>query len=404
MGRTVDPAQDQPIAGARGGDVDKATPLVGLRLVLLGEQLVEVPESLRELGREGQPHPEALGAARVWAPDRDVTPAMAAVERPAHVGDGDDRKLEALRGMHRHDPHAVVSLRLDGRHALALVAARAPGGRLQEAAEVAPLVVLVLARKAHQLANVGHPAGAPGTGEEREVVAEGRHRPLHEVVEGAQGRLRAQRTQPLAEGAQALGICLGDQREPVLVDVVRRLVCLTEAPGDDGPDRAALADRPAQEPEGVGAHAGRWRRQGAEEHLVVKRVRDRGQDPQQVLHLLLGPVAPTTHDVRLEAGPAQRLLEGIDVGEGAKQHDDLATVRLAGVDQRAQALRQEAGLGHVVRPALAGRRLEGDVVRLPAPSIAGASLLQGQQELDIRPGRSAAAGAAATAAAGSAAN
>ena len=112
-------------------------------------------------------------------------------------------------------------------------------------------------------------------------------------------------------------------------------------PGDSPSGRAG---RLAQEPERVGAHAAGRRGERAEQGLVVERVGDHAEQPQHVLDLLLGPVAAPADDVGSQAGSLERLLVGVDVGEGAQQHDHLAA-RHAGVGQLAQALGQEAGLG-----------------------------------------------------------
>ena len=56
----------------------------------------------------------------------------------AEVGDHDDRELEALRGVDRHQPHGVEAAEVDGRVGLAGVGLELGGGEVDEAAHVAP--------------------------------------------------------------------------------------------------------------------------------------------------------------------------------------------------------------------------------------------------------------------------
>ena len=91
----------------------------------------------------------------------DVAAALAAGQRPAEVGHGDDRELEPLGRVHGHDPDPVVVLGLGRGDALALVALGELLRRGEEAAQVAALVLLELAREPHQLAHVRHPPAAP---------------------------------------------------------------------------------------------------------------------------------------------------------------------------------------------------------------------------------------------------
>ena len=70
------------------------------------------------------------------------------------------------------------------------------------------------------------------------------------------------------------------------------------------------------------------------------------------------------------------------MGEGAQQDDDLAPLGLAGVDQLAQALGEEARLGDDPRRRAARRRLEVDLLLGPLASVLGAALVERQQQLD----------------------
>ena len=80
----------------------------------------------------------------------------------AEVGDADDRELEALGAVDRHQPHGVQALGLERGLALARLGEVARGGVGEEAAQVAALGALVLAGQPHQLAQVREPAVAAG--------------------------------------------------------------------------------------------------------------------------------------------------------------------------------------------------------------------------------------------------
>ena len=252
------------------------------------------------------------------------------VQAAAEVGDRDDRELQALRRVNGHHPDAVVALGLHRRHALALVAAGALGRQGEEAGEVAALVALVLAREPHQLADVRHSPRAAVAGDQPEVVAERRHGPLDQRLEGQEGRLRAQHRQRLAEAPQCGVVVRSDLVEPRLL-VLGWLGAVAEAPVEHRPDVtraiALVACRAAQQPERVGARGDREAAERAEQALVVERVRDHAEQPDQILDLLLGPVAAPAHHERLQPRPPQRLLVRVDVREGAQQDGDVAAPR-----------------------------------------------------------------------------
>ena len=124
------------------------------------------------------------------------------------------------------------------------------------------------------------------------------------------------------------------------------------------PDVPAPAGRGAQEPEGVGSDPARRRGERSQQRLVVERVGDRRQQGADVGDLLLGPVAAAADDVWAQAGALERVLVGVEAGEGAQQDDHRAAVD-ALVGQLPQPRRQEARLRELV-----GRR---------AASVAGSS-------------------------------
>ena len=239
------------------------------------------------------------------AADRDVAVAVARVQVATEIRDGDDVELETLGRVDGHHPDPVVSLGLHRGHALALVAAGRLRGERQEAGEVAALVCLVVAGEAHQLAHVRHAPGATLAGDQAEVVAERGHRSLDQLLEGQERRLGPQPAEDAAEALQPLRVLGLDRLQP-LVLMPGRFAFAAVTPRDQRPDVLGVpalgCGRAAQEPERVGADPVRERGQGAEQVLVVERVRDHAEQPDQVLHLLLGPVAATADHERPQAG------------------------------------------------------------------------------------------------------
>ena len=169
---------------------------------------------------------------------------------------------------------------------------------------------------------------------------------------------------------------LGDLPEPLGVGAL-----VLAEPGrhlDRGPDVAPAAGGGAQQPERVGGDAAGRRGERSQQRLVVEGVGDRRQQRADVGDLLLGPVAAAADDVGAQPGALQRVLVGVEPGEGAQQHDHRAAVHPL-VGQLAQAHGQEPRLGQLVRRgARVGGGLEPDLVLVPA--LAG-----GQQHLDRRP-------------------
>ena len=377
--RPVDPAQDQALLRARRGDVDQPARLLGLGGAVLLTEVNQFPEAKRIRRGDRQPHAEArprwVAHIALEPADGDVRRAASRAQAATQVGDCDNRELEPLGGMHSHHPDAVMPLHLNGGHALALVAPGALLRELQKAAQVATVMVLVLAGQPHQLADVRHPPASVGLRQERQVVVEGRDRAINQRVERTQWRFGAQASEDLAKPLQPTHIGRRHRGWPLTV-------------GDRWPNvpRAAVGvpGGLAQEPQGVGADAAGRRGKGAEQELVVERVGDDAEQPQRVLDLLLRPVAATADDVRCQPGAVERLLERVDVGEGAQQHDHLPT-RHPLVGQLPQALGEEARLGDVRRVGLRGRGGELDLLRPPA-ALGTGFVLGGvrQQELGGR--------------------
>ena len=142
---------------------------------------------------------------------------------------------------------------------------------------------------------------------------------------GASARSAASRSQNALSFVGVLGI---DLLEPLrLGELVLALLFAAEADRQSRPD-VASSRRGAEEPERVGRDPDGGAGKRAEEHLVVERVGDHAEEAQEVLDLLLRPVAAPAHHVRLEAEAPQRLLVCVHVGEGAKQHDDVAALHV----------------------------------------------------------------------------
>ena len=146
-------------------------------------------------------------------------------------------------------------------------------------------------------------------------------------------------------------------------------------PLDRRPDAAPLAGCRAQQPERVRGDSAGGRGEGAEQRLVVERVGERRQQRADVGDLLLGPVAAAADDVGAQAGPLQRVLVGVEMGERSQQYDHLAAVD-PDVGQLSQPLGEGARLGQAVKwRRSVDRRFQVDPLRVPA--VAG-----GEQQLD----------------------
>ena len=101
----------------------------------------------------------------------------------AEVAQADHRELEALGAVDGHHAHGVDVLGLERSLALARLEHVALGHGVDEAAQVAALVGLELARHAHQLAHVGHAPLAAGQREQVAVVARGGDRAVDQRLE-----------------------------------------------------------------------------------------------------------------------------------------------------------------------------------------------------------------------------
>jgi hypothetical protein len=321
------------LAGARHGDVEQACLFFGVTALRLLHQRA-VGERVARSGTA-----EALEAQ----PDAAVVPhphglAPGGGRLAPEVRDAHDRELQALRPVDRHHAHRVERLALDRRFALALVAggvgaADERADEVGEAAQVAPVLRLVLACEPHQLANVGHPPRAALHPQQRLVVAGARKRAVDQVLEAATGRVAALLRQPPAQPLDARAVLGGEPVEQ------RRAV-------GEGPPRVALrcARRGGELHERVAGEAGERRGEQRVERDAVARVGEHRQVGDEVADLLLGPVAAPADHVRRHAALYERALVDREVAGRTQQQHDVAG-RPAVVDQLAHARREQAGLG-----------------------------------------------------------
>ena len=155
-------AHDQPLARPRHRDVEQAALLARPRPAAAPRRsavVVRAPDSRLRCPGCGQAQPEAPVAPdphQLGAPDRGAA---------AEVGHADDRELEPLGAVDRHQPHRVERLALDRRLALPRADAARRTARLRRARGSRAgrgRRGLVLARQPHQLAHVGQPPLAAG--------------------------------------------------------------------------------------------------------------------------------------------------------------------------------------------------------------------------------------------------
>ena len=113
--------------------------------------------------------------------------------------------------------------------------------------------------------------------------------------------------------------------------------------------------------ERVVRHADERRGEHGRERDVVVAVVEEAEVREQIDDLLLAEVAAPGRTVRRQPLAAQRLLVALGVRAGSEEHDDLARLGLAGVDELAYAARDAPRLA--LAPVLAGvgeARLVGD--------------------------------------------
>ena len=224
------------------------------------------------------------------------------------------------------------------------------------------------------LANRASPAGRD---EDREVVAGLRDRGVDQGGEAESRATRAQTDQPRGELAQQLPLGGRDLLEALGLD--RLGLADARNPLEHGPDVALRSGGLSQQPERVGGGAAGGRGEGAEQRSSSSGLAIVASSAQTSADLLLGPVAAAADHVGPQAGPFERVLVGVEVGEGAQQDDHRAALH-PGVGQLAQPGGQEPGLGQLVAGGgRVGRRPE-----VERPVLLPAFGLGGEQHLDRR--------------------
>ncbi len=216
--------QQSPLGPARG-DVDEPPRLLGLGVTgLLAERLVALGvDRLRRRAGQAQPDPRrgrslaGDGGDLLGVEGEPQLRGLPAVDqRAAEVGDGDRLELEPLGGVDRHHPDPGVVLAGGGRLALAVGEGRPCGRVVEEAAQVAAVVRLVLGRDPDELAQVRRPPPPLVHEQRREVVVEGLQRALDQRVQGQRRRARAEPAQAGVEAGQPLAVELRDARLPLV--------------------------------------------------------------------------------------------------------------------------------------------------------------------------------------------
>ena len=310
--------------------------------------------------------------------------------------------------MDGHDPHPVVALGR-GRCLRLGVDLRPRGEEVEQPTQVATLALLVGPGQPRELAHVRQPRLAGGPQQGRQVVASLGHRRLDQPRQREPRRPRPQPHQAGRELGEQSALPGGDLREslrccnqavalgraargsaarpsncrsssgaggrpPTYVDPLLKRQRLQR-----GPHVSPSPRRGAQEPQRVRRDRAGGRGERPEERFVVERVGDRRQQRADVRHLLLGPVAASADHVGTQPRPRQRVLVGVEVGEGAQQDDHRAAID-ARLVELAQARRQRPRLGQAVeRRAAVDRRFQLDPRLVPA-------VARGEVQLDRRAG------------------
>ena len=170
-------AEHQVLLGAGGGHVEDPP-------LLLLVRRPSAPALIRSISALFTDSPDS-DARRMPIRPSSVTRSAASSSRPslAQVGHAHQRELQALGPVHGHQPHGVQVLGLQRRLALAAPHQVALGHEVDEAAQVAALVGLELARHPHELAHVGHPPVARGQRQQVAVVARARDRAVDQRLQ-----------------------------------------------------------------------------------------------------------------------------------------------------------------------------------------------------------------------------
>ena len=247
----------------------------------------------------------------------------ARVRLAAGVGERDDVELEALRGVHGHDPHGVDLLL--GKRRLGLLRGEL-GERAderEEAREVGPAQGLVVARDPHELAHVRVAPAPVGLREAGEVVVVLRDDPLEQVGDADLPRGLDEPVEALPERPHQPRVVL---REPVRQPVLE-------------PAEERRLRGPAQRVQARVGDADQRRGEHGEQRAVVVAAAYEPQVGAQVGDLLAPVVAAADRAVRLEARLPERRLVQVGVGARPQQHDH-AGLRVPLVAQLGEARRE----------------------------------------------------------------
>ena len=344
---------DQTVDRPRHRDVVQAKPL-GALLVSCG-LLHRVPgEHATPIAQRRMHHPEPEPPVR----ERDdlVRAARSADVAPG-VRDDHDLELEALRGVDGQEPHGAPSLLLGNRLELLRAERILVAHEPHEALDVRAAHGLVVARQASELAEVRESSRPVPPREDGEVVVVLAHHALAESLEPDPRRGANQSLVALEERAQQARVA--------------RVELLGKRPLERREQRTALGVAPEKDERVVRDADERRREHGGERDVVVAVVKE-PQVGEQVDDLLLPEVAAPRRAVRRKPLAAECLLVLLGVRARCEQHDDLARLGLAGVDQLAHATRNS--------PCLAGAPV---LLRLGEARLVGDEQLDGMTEHGI---------------------
>ena len=322
---------------------------------LVGRQLRVAHLVVRE--RRLPPTRRRIGDLEAEAAVRETDDLLAGRLRPlpARIGDDDHLELEPLGRVDRQQPDGTRSFLLRDRLQLLDPRRVLLEHEADEALDVRAAQLLVGTREPRELAQVGVAAAPVPLREHREVVVVLDEDLLAETFEPDGPRNRSQPVVALTEGLQQPPIALRQPGGETLFE-----------PGEKGP----LRRRAPQQHERVVGDADERRGQHGDERLVVVPVVQEAQVREEVAHLLLAEVSAARRPVGRQAGGAQLLLVLLGIRPGSEEDDDLARLRLTGVDE-------------LLHPSRDGLRL----ASAPAVRCVLVARLVGDEQLDRRSAR-----------------
>jgi hypothetical protein len=332
---------DQPVDRAGHRDVVEAEPL--LPLLIAGRHTHGVPvEHAATVTTRRVHHSEAEAAVR----ERDdLVRAARPPDVATRVGDDDHLELEALGRVDREEPDRAAPFLLRDRLELLRPERILVAHKPHEAFDVRPADRLVLARHPAELAEVGEAARPVPACEHREVV----------VVLADDSVTQRLETVPRGRAHQTL-VALDEGTEQA---VVTRVELPGEPSFERGEQRPAYRVTPEQN-ERVVRDAHERRRQDRGQRDVVVPVVQEAQVGEEVDDLLLPEVPAPRRTKGRQPLPPKRLFVPLRVRACGEEHDDLARIGLAGVDELPHATRDAPRLA---RAPMLGRLREARLVR-----------------------------------------